>query len=63
MVLADYKVPRRIDVVDVLPRNATGKVMKAQVRDRARGVGPGLRRQATGHGTLHFFYRHARPGT
>jgi acyl-CoA synthetase (AMP-forming)/AMP-acid ligase II len=32
--LADYKVPRRIVVVDVLPRNATGKVLKAQVRDR-----------------------------
>jgi acyl-CoA synthetase (AMP-forming)/AMP-acid ligase II len=30
--LADYKVPRRIMVVDELPRNATGKVLKAQVR-------------------------------
>ncbi len=30
--LADYKVPRRIAVVDELPRNATGKVLKAQVR-------------------------------
>jgi len=26
--MADYKVPRRVDIVDVLPRNATGKVMK-----------------------------------
>ena len=30
--LADYKVPRRITVVDELPRNATGKVVKAEVR-------------------------------
>jgi len=33
-VLADYKVPRRIEVADELPRNATGKVLKAQLRDR-----------------------------
>jgi acyl-CoA synthetase (AMP-forming)/AMP-acid ligase II len=26
--LADYKVPRRIDFVDALPRNAMGRVMK-----------------------------------
>jgi acyl-CoA synthetase (AMP-forming)/AMP-acid ligase II len=31
--LADYKVPRRIVFTDVLPRNATGKVLKAQLRD------------------------------
>jgi acyl-CoA synthetase (AMP-forming)/AMP-acid ligase II len=30
--LADYKVPRRITVVDELPRNATGKVLKAELR-------------------------------
>src|SRR5579875_366028 len=30
--LADYKVPRRIAVVDDLPRNATGKVLKDRVR-------------------------------
>ena len=33
-VLADYKVPRRIEFVDELPRNATGKVLKPQLRDR-----------------------------
>ena len=33
-VLADYKVPRRIDVVGELPRNATGKVLKVQLQDR-----------------------------
>jgi acyl-CoA synthetase (AMP-forming)/AMP-acid ligase II len=32
--LADYKVPRRIEVVDELPRNATGKVLKAQLQDQ-----------------------------
>ncbi|HUO48304.1 MAG TPA: AMP-binding protein [Acidimicrobiales bacterium] len=32
--LADYKVPRRIELADELPRNATGKVLKAQLRDR-----------------------------
>ncbi len=32
--LADYKVPRRIEVVDELPRNATGKVLKAQLQQR-----------------------------
>ncbi len=32
-VLADYKVPRRIELAAELPRNATGKVLKAQLRD------------------------------
>ena len=32
--LADYKVPRRIEIVDELPRNATGKVLKAELRAR-----------------------------
>jgi acyl-CoA synthetase (AMP-forming)/AMP-acid ligase II len=29
--LADYKVPRRISVVDALPRNESGKVLKSQL--------------------------------
>jgi acyl-CoA synthetase (AMP-forming)/AMP-acid ligase II len=29
--LADYKVPRRISVVDVLPRNESGKVIKSRL--------------------------------
>jgi fatty-acyl-CoA synthase len=29
--LADYKVPRRVALVDRLPRNATGKVVKAEL--------------------------------
>ncbi len=35
--LADYKVPRRISVVDVLPRNESGKVMKSRLEP---GVDP-----------------------
>jgi acyl-CoA synthetase (AMP-forming)/AMP-acid ligase II len=30
--LADYKVPRRIELRDELPRNATGKILKEQLR-------------------------------
>jgi len=30
--LADYKVPRRIEVAEELPRNATGKVLKGELR-------------------------------
>jgi fatty-acyl-CoA synthase len=30
--LADYKVPRRIDFADELPRNATGKILKDRLR-------------------------------
>jgi acyl-CoA synthetase (AMP-forming)/AMP-acid ligase II len=33
--LADYKRPRRLWFVDELPRNATGKVMKHKLRERA----------------------------
>jgi acyl-CoA synthetase (AMP-forming)/AMP-acid ligase II len=36
--LADYKVPRRIEFVDELPRNATGKVLKAQLQDGLRAA-------------------------
>jgi len=32
--LADYKVPRRFFFVEELPRNPTGKVVKAEMRDR-----------------------------
>jgi fatty-acyl-CoA synthase len=34
--LAAYKVPVRVLVVEELPRNATGKVLKAPLRDAAR---------------------------
>jgi acyl-CoA synthetase (AMP-forming)/AMP-acid ligase II len=39
--LADYKVPRRVEFVDELPRNATGKVVKAELRGRLTPPVPG----------------------
>lgn len=35
--MANFKVPRKVEVVDALPRNATGKVMKFELRERAHG--------------------------
>jgi acyl-CoA synthetase (AMP-forming)/AMP-acid ligase II len=34
--MANYKVPRRIELVDALPMNATGKVVKDELRARVR---------------------------
>lgn len=34
--MARYKLPKSIDIVDVLPRNAAGKVLRHQLRDRYR---------------------------
>ncbi len=34
--MANYKVPRRVEIVDALPLNASGKVMKYVLRERAR---------------------------
>ena len=31
--LAGYKLPRQVEIVDVLPRNASGKVLKNQLRE------------------------------
>ena len=39
-MLADYKVPRRWYVVEELPRNATGKVLKAELIGRLVGPPP-----------------------
>ena len=36
--LASYKVPRRVEVTDELPRNATGKVVKKLLLDQLAGV-------------------------
>ncbi len=36
--LANYKVPRRVMVVDEFPLNASGKVLKYVLRDRAAGT-------------------------
>jgi acyl-CoA synthetase (AMP-forming)/AMP-acid ligase II len=33
--MANYKVPARVAVVDALPQNASGKVLKYQLRDQA----------------------------
>jgi acyl-CoA synthetase (AMP-forming)/AMP-acid ligase II len=38
--MANYKVPRALEVVDALPVNATGKVVKDELRARIRGSGP-----------------------
>jgi acyl-CoA synthetase (AMP-forming)/AMP-acid ligase II len=35
--MANYKVPRRVEIVDQLPVNAAGKVMKFVLRERAQG--------------------------
>ncbi|MEH7376517.1 long-chain-fatty-acid--CoA ligase [Neobacillus drentensis] len=39
--LAGYKVPRRIFIEEQLPRNASGKVLKYQLRQKMREVGSG----------------------
>lgn len=36
--LADYKVPRKIMVLNALPRNATGKILKTTLRDMPLGL-------------------------
>jgi acyl-CoA synthetase (AMP-forming)/AMP-acid ligase II len=36
--MANFKVPRRVVVVDALPMNATGKVLKYRLREQARGA-------------------------
>ena len=33
--MANYKVPRRVEVLDELPMNASGKVVKPALRERA----------------------------
>jgi HIP---CoA ligase len=34
--LANFKVPQRVEIVDALPLNATGKVLKHELRDRLK---------------------------
>jgi acyl-CoA synthetase (AMP-forming)/AMP-acid ligase II len=33
--MANYKVPRYVEIVDALPSNASGKVLKFELRERA----------------------------
>jgi len=35
--MANFKVPRRVEIVDALPLNASGKVLKTELRERVRG--------------------------
>ena len=35
--MANYKVPRRVEVVDEFPLNATGKVLKYELRQTVQG--------------------------
>ena len=38
--MANYKAPRFVQIVDALPLNATGKVLKFELRDRAALLHP-----------------------
>ncbi len=42
--LAGYKVPREIEFLDELPRNATGKVLKRELVESEEGRRRGRRR-------------------
>ena len=35
--LADYKIPRHMELVEELPKNATGKVLKRVLKERLAG--------------------------
>ena len=35
--MANFKVPRRVEIVDALPLNASGKVLKTELRSRLQG--------------------------
>jgi acyl-CoA synthetase (AMP-forming)/AMP-acid ligase II len=36
--MANYKVPRYVEIVDALPLNASGKVLKYELREKARAT-------------------------
>ncbi len=50
--LASYKTPKRVVPVDAIPRNELGKVVKAELRERFRGLFAGTdpEKGAVGHG-------------
>jgi acyl-CoA synthetase (AMP-forming)/AMP-acid ligase II len=39
--MANYKVPRSVEVVDALPLNASGKVLKYKLREQASAADGG----------------------
>jgi long-chain acyl-CoA synthetase len=39
-LLSAYKVPKRVEFVDELPRNANGKIMRRELQARAAAAGP-----------------------
>ena len=36
--MANYKVPRHVEVVDALPLNASNKVLKTELREQAKSI-------------------------
>ena len=38
--MANFKVPRYLEVVDALPLNASGKVLKFELRERGKAIIP-----------------------
>ncbi|MEO3937052.1 long-chain fatty acid--CoA ligase [Dermatophilaceae bacterium Soc4.6] len=42
--IAHYKAPRRLELVDELPRNATGKILKRVLRERQAGTAASVSR-------------------
>jgi acyl-CoA synthetase (AMP-forming)/AMP-acid ligase II len=36
--MANYKVPRYVEIVDDLPQNASGKVLKYELRERGKQI-------------------------
>ena len=54
--LARFKVPREIEFIDELPRNATGKVLKRELKepdepDAGAAAQRGIKRASPGTGT------------
>ena len=39
MLRSRYELPRRLEIVPALPRNATGKILKAQLRNQFGRIG------------------------
>ena len=42
--IAHFKCPRRVEFIDELPRNATGKILKRTLRERYTGTGDSVHR-------------------